>query len=162
MWRSWNPIPHSFVVHSFFQLIQWILCSSCFWPHQYLVRREFILLHMEFGNLKRLMEYVGIACATVWISISRPVFEMNFSFHPLTLLVIFSCSYLKVLTFDLPLAIGNPRYLSQSVITLAPSNCHIVYLISGLVFLLKNNEVFCLLMAWPEVSSYCPKRRNNL
>ena len=101
-------------------------------------------MHMEFGNLKRLIEYVGIACATVWISISRPAFEMIFSFHPLTLLVIFSSRYLKVLTFNLPLAIGNPRYLSQSVITLAPSNCRIVCLISGIVFLLKNNEVLSI------------------
>lgn len=56
----------------------------------------------------------------------------------------------------------HSRYLSQFTITLAPSNCCIAFLIFGLVFLLKQSEVFCLLMAWPEATSYCPKRCNNL
>lgn len=109
-----------------------------------------------------LIEYVGIACASVLIRISHLAFEMNFSFHPITFLVIFSCKFLKVLTFDLPLAIGRPRYLSQCVITLAPNNCCIACLVSGLVFLLKNKEVFCLLICWLDASSYYPNTCNNL
>ena len=108
---------------------------------------ELMLSQMEDGSLNRLMEYVGIAWATVLIRTSLPAFEIVFSFHPMTLLVIFSCKSLKVLTFDLPVAFGNPRYLSHSVITLAPNSCFICSFTSGFVFLLKKREVYCLLIA---------------
>ena len=60
------------------------------------------------------MEYVGIACVTVLIRTSLHALEINFSFHPITFLVIFSCKSLNVFTLDFPLAIGNTRYFSQS------------------------------------------------
>ena len=103
-----------------------------------------------------------MAWATVFINISCPTFDINFSFHPITCFVIFSCSSLKVFTFDLPPLIGKPKYFSQSVITLAPNNCWIAFLTSGFVFLLKNNVVFCLLIDCPNAASYFPKRVVNL
>ena len=100
--------------------------------------------------------------ATVFINISRPTFDINFSFHPITRFFIFSYSSLKVLTFDLPPLIGKLKYFSQSVITLAPNNCWIAFLTFGFVLLLKNNVVFCLLIDCPNVASYFPKRVVNL
>ena len=142
-WRSRKPIPPSFFcVQSFFQLIQWIFLSSFVCPHQYFANKELMLSHVDLGNLKMLMAYVGIACAIVLIRTSRPAFEMNFSFHPITHFVIFSCRSLKVATFDFPLAIGKPRYLSVCVIILPPNICWINVLTSDFVFLLKNNVVF--------------------
>ena len=142
-WRSRKPIPPSFFcVQSFFQLIQWIFLSSFVCPHQYFANKELMLSHVDLGNLKMLMAYVGIACAIVLIRTSRPAFEMNFSFHPITHFVIFSCRILKVATFDFPLAIGKPRYLSVCVIILPPNICWINVLTSDFVFLLKNNVVF--------------------
>ena len=98
-----------------------------------------MLSQMEVGSLNRLKEYIGIAWATVLIRTSLPAFEIVFSFHPITLLVIFSCKSLKVLTFDLPVAIGSPRYLSHSVITLAPNSCLICSFTSGVVFVEREN-----------------------
>ena len=59
-----------------------------------------MLSHMDLSNLNRLVEYLGIACATILIKISWPALDMNFSFHPITRFVIFSCRSLKVLTFE--------------------------------------------------------------
>lgn len=39
---------------------------------------------------------------------------------------------------------------------LGPNKCCISLLICERVFLLKNREIFFLLMAWSEASSYCP------
>ena len=61
------------------------------------------------GNLNTLIEYVGMAWATVLISTSRPALEMNFSFHPITRFDIFSWISLNVLTLDLPHVMGKPR-----------------------------------------------------
>ena len=161
-WRSGKPIPLSFLlVHSFFQLIQWIFLSSLFFPHQYLASKELMVSHMDLGSLKRLMAYVGISCATVLIRTSWPTFDINFSFHPITCLVIFSCKSLKVLTFDLPLVIGRPRYLSLFVIILAPNWCWIILFISGFVFLLKNNDVFWRLITCLDATSYWPRMHNS-
>ena len=99
-----------------------------------------------------------MAWATVLINISHLAFDINYSFHPITQFVIFSCSSLKVFTFDLPLLIGKPKYFSQSIITFAPNNCWIAFLTFGFVFLLKNNVVFCLLIDCPDAASYFPKR----
>ena len=108
-----------------------------------------------------LMEYVGIACSTLLIKISLPAFEINFSLHPITLLVIFSCKALNVFTLDFPLAIGNPRYFSQSSIILSPIIFRMFCFTSVLVFLLKNKNVFCLFIACPEAASYCSRMANN-
>ena len=86
---------------------------------------------------------------------------MNLSFHPITRFVIFSCRSLKVGTFDFPLAIGKPRYLSVCVIILPPNICWINVLTFGFVFLLKNKAVFWQLMAWPEAASCWPKICNS-
>ena len=95
--------------------------------------------------------------AIVLIKTSLPAFEMNFSFHPITLLVIRSCNSLKVATFDCPPTIGSPRYYSKSFMFLAPKIFFIASFTSGLVFLLKNRDFFCLLIAWLEAASYLPK-----
>ena len=108
------------------------------------------------------MEYVGIVCATVLMRISCATFEINFSFHPNTLFVIFSWSSLKVPTFDFPLGIGRPKCFSHSDIIRAPNICWMSFLTSHLVFLLKNNVVFCLFIAWPDAASYLPNRSSNL
>ena len=68
-----------------------------------------MLSHVDLGNLKMLMAYVGIACATILIRTFQLAFEMNFSFQPISRFVTFSCRSLKVVTFDFPLAIGKPR-----------------------------------------------------
>ena len=147
--KSLKPIPPScLLVHSFFQLTQWIFLSSLFCPHQYFASKELMESHMDLGSLKRFMAYMGIACATVFIRTSRPAFDINFSFHPNIWLRIFSSNSLKVFTFDLPQVIGRPRYLSLLVITLAPICCWINFRISGFVFLLKN-EVFWRLIVVP-------------
>ena len=117
---------------------------------------------MEFGSLNILIEYVDITCATVLINISLPAFEINFSFHPIALFVIFSWRFLKVLTLDFPVAIGSPRYLSYSVIILAPKSCLRDSLTSCFVFLLKNSVVFCRFMAWLDVASYCSSNCRSL
>ena len=93
-----------------------------------------------------------MAWAMVLIKISRPALDINFSFHPITLLVIFSWSSLKVLTFDFPLAIDKPRYFSQSDIIIAPNIYYIALFTSSLVFVLKNKDIFCLLIAWLEAA----------
>ena len=59
-----------------------------------------MLSYMDLSNLHRLMEYLGIACATILIKISRPALNMNFSFHLITRFVIFSWRSLKVNTFE--------------------------------------------------------------
>ena len=121
---SRKPIPpFFFVVHSFFQFIQCIFLSFFVFPHQYLAIVELIESHRDFGSLKRLIVYVGMAYATVLINISLPALEINFSFHPMTRFVICSCISLKVVTLDFPHAIGRPSYFSQSVIILAPKIC---------------------------------------
>lgn len=150
-----------FCVQSFFQFIQWIFLSSFVCPHQYFASKELMLSHVDLGNLKMLMAYVRIACATVLIRISRPAFEINFSFHPMTHFVTFSCRSLKVVTFDFPLAIGKPRYFSLCVIILPPNICRINVLTSSVVFLLKNKAIFWQLMAWLEAASYWPKICNS-
>ena len=66
-----------------------------------------------------------MACATVLIRISRPALEIYFSFHPITLLAIFSWSSLNVPTFDFPFGIGRPKYFSHSNMTRAPRSCWI-------------------------------------
>ena len=114
-----------------------------------------------FGSLKRLMAYMGIAYAIVFIRTSRPAFDINFSFHPNTCLRNFSSNYLKVFTLDLPQVIGRPRYLSLLVITLAPICCWINLHISGFMFLLKNKEVFGRLIACPDAASYWPRILNS-
>lgn len=85
-WMSLNPIPpFAFGEHNIFQFIQCIFFALFICPHQYLAMVEFIVSHKVFGILKMLMEYVGIACATVLIRISLPAFEINFFFpshHP--------------------------------------------------------------------------------
>ena len=161
-WMSLKPIPlFAFGEHNFFHFIQCIFFSSFVCPYQYLAMVEFIVSHKVFGILKILMEYVGIAYATVLIRISLPTFEINFSFHPINLLVIFSCRSLKVFTLDFLLAIGNPRYFSQSSIILAPIIFRMFCFTSILVFLLKNKVVFCLFIACPQSASYCSKMANN-
>ena len=161
--RSQNPIPHFFLwVHNLFQWIQCTVLSSWFRPHQYLANKKLILSQIDFGSLNNLIEYVGIACATILIRISRPALEINFSFHPITCLVIFSWSSLKVFILDLPQVISKPRYFSQSVITLAPSIYWMAFPTFGLVFSLKKSDVFCLLMAWLEAALCFPKRLSNL
>ena len=62
----------------------------------YLAIVELIESHRDFGSMKRLIVYVGMACATVLINISLPALEINFSFHPMTRLVIRFCISLKV------------------------------------------------------------------
>ena len=102
-----------------------------------------------------------MACATVFMNISLPAFEMNFSFHPKTLLEILSCISLKVVVLALPPTIDKPRYFSQSIIILAPSMFLIDSLVSCLAFRLKKREVFCRFMACPEANSYCTKILGN-
>jgi len=63
-----------------------------------------------------------MTCAIVLIRISLFALEINFFFHPSTLLVIFSCKPFKIFTFDFLLTIGKPKYFSQSVILLARAN----------------------------------------
>ena len=113
-----------------------ILCLT----HQYLAKVVLIESPTTFGILKRLTEYIGMACAIVLINTSLPALEISFSFHPKTLFFIQSCISLKVFTFDFPLAIGSRRYFSQLFIILAPNNCYISLLTSSVVFLLKNKE----------------------
>ena len=101
--KSLKPIPPScLLVHRFFQLTQWIFLSSLFCPQQYFASKELMESHMDLGSLKRLIAYVGIAYATVFIRTSRPAFDINFSFHPNTRLRIFSSNSLKVFSLDLP------------------------------------------------------------
>ena len=86
--------------------------SSLVCPHQYLAKIELIESPTAFGILNRPIEYSGMTCAIVLINTSLPALEISFSFHPITLLLIQSCISLKVSTFDLPHAIGSPRYFS--------------------------------------------------
>lgn len=79
----------------------------------------------------------------------------------MTHLVILSYRSWNVFTFDLPPIVGKPKYFSQSVIILVPNKCCISLLIYEPMFLLKNKEVFCMLMAWLEASSYCPSMCNR-
>lgn len=161
-WMSLNPIPlFTFWEHNFFQLIQCIFFTSFVCPHQYLAIVEFMVSHNDFGISKMPMEYVGIACTIVLIRTFLLAFEINFSFHPITFLVIFSYKSLKVFTLDFPLTIGNPRYFSQSSTILAPIKFLILCFTSTLVFLLKNRDVFYLFVAYPKASSYCSKMVNN-
>ena len=102
-----------------------------------------------------------MACAIVLIKVSHPAFEINFSFHPITLFVFFSYKSLNVFTLDFPLAIGNPRYFSQSSIILAPIIFYMFCFTSIFVFLLKNKDVFCLFIACPKAASYCSRMANN-
>lgn len=122
----------------------------------------FIVSHKAFGILKMLMEHVGIACTTVLIRTSLPAFEIKFSFHPITFLVIFSYKPLKVFTLDFPLAFSNPRYFSQSSTILAPIKALMLCFTSDVVFQLKNDDVFCLFIALLKAASYCSKMSNNL
>lgn len=64
--------PFFFEVHSFFQLIQWILISFFVCPHQYFANVEFMVSHRALGILKIPIVYVGIAYAIILIRISRP------------------------------------------------------------------------------------------
>ena len=155
-WMSLTPIsPLSFGVHNMFQFIQWIFFSLRVCPHQYLATVELIPSHTFLGILKMLIVYVGITWTTILIKTSLPAFEIVFSFHPITLFVILSSSSLKVLTFDFPPTMGSPRYFSQLCMTCAPIKFWISSLSLQLLFGLKNNVVFCLLMAYPHASSYC-------
>ena len=110
--------------------------------------------HWALGVLNIPIVYVRIAWATVLIRISLLALKIYFSFHPTTLLVIFSPRSLKVLIFAFPPIIGRPKYFSQFSIILAPIIPCIAILTSSFVFQLKNNVVFCLLIAWPDACSY--------
>ena len=71
---------------------------------------------MDLGNLNRRIEYVGIACANIFIKTSHPAFDMNFSFHPITHVVIFSSKSLKMSTLDFLVAIeGQGTYHCPSL-----------------------------------------------
>lgn len=129
--------------------------SSIVYPYQYFARVELMSSHQVFGILKMPIVYVRIACTTVLISIFHLAFEINFSFHPITHLVIFSLSPLKALTLDFPTTTGKPRYFSQSVMTWTPNIPWMISLTSALVFLLKNRAVLSLFIAWPNALSYC-------
>ena len=113
--------------------------------------------HRAFGILKIPIVYVGMAWANVLISLSLPTFEMIFSFHPITFLVIYSCRPLNVLTFDLPSVMGKPRNGSQSSIILPPNSAWISAFTESLVFLLKKMDLLCLFIACLEAASYLPR-----
>ena len=93
-------------------------------------------------------------CAIVFISIFQLALEMNFSFHPNTLLVTHSWNSLNMVVLPLPPTIDKPKYFSLSVIILAPSKLLIISQVSCLVFRLKKRDVFCRLMAYSEANSY--------
>ena len=84
--------------------------------------------HKVFGIFKIPKEYVGMVWATVLIRISLMAFEMNFSFYPITLLVVCFCRSLNVLTLDFPPTIDSPRY------------CHTIYFLNIYsIFLFLDN-----------------------
>jgi hypothetical protein len=61
------------------------------------------------------MEYVGIACATPFISTSLPAIDNNISSHPWTLFQTQSFKYLKEPLTEVPTSDGIPKYLSLRV-----------------------------------------------
>lgn len=141
----WDPIPlPTLGSQSLSQLSQTIFLSSCFWPHQNL---RIILVkssQREFGSLKQLMVYVGIAWATTLINTSLPAFERSFSFHPANFLLRFSLISLKEYLLFLPTRDVNPRYFSCCRITCALNLFLISSWISQGVLQLKNKEVLNL------------------
>ena len=115
---------------------------------------ELISLHKPFKSLNKLIEYVGIACEIVLISTSLLALEMNFSFHPVTHLAIFSWRSLKVLILFFTPTIGNPRYFSNFVTIWAFSMLRMFSLSVTSVLGLKNRAIFCRLIAWLDARSY--------
>ena len=80
--KSLNPMPPSaFGLHIFPQAIQASFFSLSCCPHQKLLTREFSLLQSESGSLKQFIVYVGVAWATAFIRISRPVVDSKFPFQ---------------------------------------------------------------------------------
>ena len=147
-WCPWSPIPPFFFVsHSRLQFIRCILFSLPVWPHQYLVMMELISLHNPFGSLNKLIEYVGIACATVLISTSLPALEMNFSFTPWLALLFFPEGPWRNSSYSPPPPIGKPRYFSNSVTIQAFSMLRMLSFIVMSVLGLKNKAIFCRLIA---------------
>ena len=98
---SRKPIPPFFFgSHNLFQFILCTFFSSLICPHQYFAIIELISLQRFFGSLKRLIEYVDMTCAMDLMRTSLPAFEMVFSFHPVTRLVLWTyspCSFLPPL-----------------------------------------------------------------
>ena len=118
---SKNPKPPSFFgVQTLPQLSHTILVFSLVCPHQNFWTMLVISSHKVFGNLKTLIVYVGIACATALIRNSFPAYESIFSFHHANLLSNLSFRFRKVLHLDLPTKDDNPKYVSCCLITLAP------------------------------------------
>ena len=113
--------PSAFGVQTLSQLSHGILVFSLVYPHQNFWTMLVISLHKVFDNLKTLIVYVSIACATALIRISFPTYESNFfSFHPTNLLSNLSFRFQKVLHLDSPTKDGNLKYVSCCLITSIP------------------------------------------
>ena len=104
--------------------------------------------HSASGNLKQLIVYEGIACATALISTSLPALDNIFSFQPVNFLQSFSFISLKVFLFFLPTSKGNPKYFSCCFITWAPNLRFISSWVAFGVLLLKNNDVLLLIIVF--------------
>ena len=119
---------------------------------------ELIVLHKVAGILKMIIEYVGMACATILINTSRPAFKIYFSFHPRTLFFNLFPKVLERVNFWSSLNHWQPKIFSQSFIILPPIKPCISYLTSALVFRLKKIDVFLSIysLAWSHFIS--PKK----
>jgi len=73
---------------------------------------ELRIEHSFFGSWKTLIQYVGISWITVFIKISLPAWDKNFSFQPSTFFRTRLWIPSKVLILDRPTKAGKPKYFS--------------------------------------------------
>ena len=98
--------------------------------------------------------YVGIAWATALMRTSFPPIERSLPFQPANFWPILSFNIEKTSILDLPMNEGSPKYLVCFESCIGPKILKISFLISWLVFGLKNIEDLSMLIFWPEASSY--------
>lgn len=152
--KSLNPIPpFALGLHNLSHVIHGIFLSSFFCPHQNRLIMAPSSLHNESGSLKQLMEYVGMAWATAFISVSLPALDSNFPFQPTILFPTWSLILLKAFFFPLPTNEGSLRYCSCCPMIYAPNRSLMESWISVDMFLLKNREVLSLFIFCPDAIS---------
>ena len=80
------------------------------WPYQNFRIMTSMSLHKLTGNLKTLIEYVGIDWATALIMTSFPACQSDFSFNPYILAQILSLTWVKWAFLLSTYERGEPKY----------------------------------------------------
>jgi hypothetical protein len=111
---------------------------------------DFIFLHVVLDKRKQLIEYVGMACATDLRRTSLPALLAALPLQEPTRPLILAGKNSNASDVDRPMAVGRPRYLSESASVAICSSLRTTSLMSSKQFLLKKTADLSLFTCCPE------------